>query len=264
MGRRPVSSRKPSIDLGTPTKNNPLTGLLGAAYEEGDDDAATPRADAKVDNFLAEIDHIVGGKTDVNDETKPSAGPWQKVWDANHKAYYYWHSGTNEVTWTEPTDFGKKVAKDPVPVGGDSKEKRRKPSRFGQAPPEVTDLADVASDTKEKRNRSPSPAESDDSKPKSKAAKVNPVAKSEDSKGGKSERAHRVREIMIKLGMGNKETGTNGSNEKNDQSTCASKEQGSDAESTLDSKAKDKVEDVDEADEADEADEDDEADEADE
>jgi len=238
MGRRPVSTggKKPSVDLTTPVKENPLSGLLGA-YTDDEDSAATPKSDAKVDNFLAEIDNIVGGKTEAKDTTTEApVGPWQKVWDASHKAHYYWHSGNNEVTWTEPVDFGKpEVKAPPVPVGGDStKERRKKPSRFGQAPPDVADEGEAKPDAsttenKGKRSRSPSPQKSKETEPKSKepkskAAKVESSTKGE---GGKNERANRVREIMLKLGMGKDgEDKEQNSKDKDDDSKPSSSESG--------------------------------------
>ena len=70
-----------------------------------------------VDSFLAEIGSMVGGtEASQQQEQFDTGGPWQQVWDNNHNAFYYWHSQTNEVTWTQPAEFGNPAPVEPVPV----------------------------------------------------------------------------------------------------------------------------------------------------
>jgi len=137
-----------------------------------------------VDSFLAEIGSMVGGT---------ATSPWQQVWDETQQAYYYWHSQTNEVTWSNPAE---PTPTEPVAVPA---AKRKKPSRFGETPAagkDVGDLKELPAATKpdsvtNKRSRSPSPPRI------SKASKTEePAMKKEPPK---SERAARVREMMLKL-----------------------------------------------------------------
>lgn len=124
---------------------------------------------------------------------------WQKVWDPNHEAYYYWHSETNEVTWTEPPELGASTLAATV---GESGAGTQKTISYQQAPPEAhTGHLDAV--TTEKRSRSPSDqtAEYNADRPKSKSTKLSDNS-DQHSRAEKSERANRVREIMIKLGMG--------------------------------------------------------------
>jgi len=229
MGRRPVASgRKPSISL----PGNPLKGLLGG-YDDDEDGPSSPQETDKVNDFLSEIESIVGAKPvddpkpglhstgegkEINKakESSASKGPWQKVWDDTHKAYYYWHSGTNVVSWTEPADFNAEnkptetpaahVEDGPVPVGGTGKkDAMKKPTRFGVGPtdipvkPVVLATKDAKNDDrdckdKSKRARSASPQKSEARPLKSQKTDV------EDEKTlSKVEKAKRVREIMLKL-----------------------------------------------------------------
>jgi len=63
---------------------------------------------AKVEAMSTKVEHapMRTCTPDNMSEPKVEAGPWQKAWDPNRQAHYYWHAETKEVTWTEPADYG--------------------------------------------------------------------------------------------------------------------------------------------------------------
>ncbi|XP_069696596.1 uncharacterized protein DDB_G0284459-like [Periplaneta americana] len=111
--------------------NNPLSGLVGQyhsdseAEEEGRE--AAGKLDAKVSDFLKEIQTIAPAKPHVETSASQipgvvqsadtgshmqssSAMAWQECYDENSGYVYYWNVETNAVTWEMPPEYQAYIA----------------------------------------------------------------------------------------------------------------------------------------------------------
>lgn len=111
--------------------NNPLSGLVGPYHSdsEAEDEGreAAGNLDAKVSDFLREIQTIAPAKPQVEIPTSQMTGivhstdarshvqassamAWQECYDENSGYIYYWNVETNAVTWEMPPEYQAYIA----------------------------------------------------------------------------------------------------------------------------------------------------------
>lgn len=122
MKRRDGSSRRQVLDIDNPStswkskfqamterrlngsfQSSSLSKLVGSyASESDEEDGVKSKSllDAKVDEFMKEVDSTKG-----NDDASIIPCAWQECYDEGTGYPYYWNMNTNEVTWEPPPEL---------------------------------------------------------------------------------------------------------------------------------------------------------------
>lgn len=98
-----------------PETTNPLSGLLGQYDSDSDHENVNGqeslKLDAKVDNFLQEINQIAPEQKNTQKQNA-----WQECFDESTGYPYYWNVETNAVTWEMPPEYKQWVTQANKPI----------------------------------------------------------------------------------------------------------------------------------------------------